>query len=92
MKIMPRETRQHAAGREKNVSPFLAWGDFHALSRFARSTISEEKWGTSSSLTFILRDSLLPPFNTCAVVETKVIFKIFIIRAISEKRNRLRLA
>ena len=27
------------------VSPFLAWGDFHARSRFARSTIAEEKWG-----------------------------------------------
>ena len=24
---------------------FLAWGDFHARSRFARSTIPEEKWG-----------------------------------------------
>ena len=32
------------------VSPFLAWGDFHALSRFARSTIPEEKWGTTRSL------------------------------------------
>ena len=29
--------------REKNA--FLAWGDFHARSRFARSTTSEEKWG-----------------------------------------------
>ena len=29
---------------------FLAWGDFHARSRFARSTISEEKWGTTRSL------------------------------------------
>ena len=57
MKITPREKRRHAAGREKNeglqtiflsprrVSPFLAWGDFHARSRFARSTIPEEKWG-----------------------------------------------
>ena len=27
------------------VSSFLAWGDFHARSRFARSTIPEEKWG-----------------------------------------------
>ena len=27
------------------VSPFLAWGDFHARSRFARSTFPEEKWG-----------------------------------------------
>ena len=24
---------------------FLAWDDFHARSRFARSTIPEEKWG-----------------------------------------------
>ena len=24
---------------------FLAWGDFHARSRFARSTIPKEKWG-----------------------------------------------
>jgi len=27
------------------VLPFLAWGDFHARSRFARSTIPEEKGG-----------------------------------------------
>ena len=50
MKITPREKRRHAAGREKilsprRLSPFLAWGDFHARSRFARSTIPEEKWG-----------------------------------------------
>ena len=32
------------------MSPFLAWGDFHAPSRFARSTIPEEKWGTTRSL------------------------------------------
>ena len=32
------------------VSPFLAWGDFHARSRFARPTIPEEKWGTTRSL------------------------------------------
>ena len=24
---------------------FLAWGDFHTRSRFAHSTIPEEKWG-----------------------------------------------
>ena len=29
----------------RRVSPFLAWGDFHARSRFAHSTIPEEKWG-----------------------------------------------
>ena len=32
------------------MSPFLAWGDFHARSRFARSTVPEEKWGTTRSL------------------------------------------
>ena len=32
------------------MSPFLAWGDFHARSRFARSTIPEKKWGTTRSL------------------------------------------
>ena len=36
--------------KRKRVSPFLAWGDFHAHSRFARSTIPEEKWGTTRSL------------------------------------------
>ena len=34
----------------RRVSPFLAWGDFHARSRFARSTIPEEKWGTTRTL------------------------------------------
>ena len=28
----------------------LRGGDFHARSRFARSTIAEEKWGTTRSL------------------------------------------
>ena len=32
------------------MSPFLAWGDFHASLRFACSTIPEEKWGTTRSL------------------------------------------
>ena len=32
------------------VSPFLAWGDFHARARFAHSTIPEEKWGTTLGL------------------------------------------
>ena len=34
------------------VSPFLLWGDFHACSRFARSTIPEEKWWTTRSPVF----------------------------------------
>ena len=51
MKITPREKRRHAVGREKNrESPFLALSDFHARTRFARSTIPEEKWGTTRSL------------------------------------------
>ena len=42
MKINPRKKRY--------VSPFLAWGDFHARSRFACSTTPEGKWGTTRSL------------------------------------------
>ena len=34
------------------VSPFLAYGDFLARSRFARSTIPADKWGTTRSLGF----------------------------------------
>ena len=44
MKTTPREKTP------RRVSPFLAWGDFHARWRFARSTIPEEKWGTARSL------------------------------------------
>ena len=36
------------------MSPFLAWVDFHAHSRFARSTIPEKKWGTTRSLLYCL--------------------------------------
>ena len=32
-------------------TPFLAWGNFHARSRFAPSTIPEDKWETTRSLT-----------------------------------------
>ena len=42
--------RENHPTREKatrGVSPFLAGGDFHAPSRFARSTIPGEKWGTT---------------------------------------------
>ena len=31
--------------RARRGGAFLAWGDFHARLRFARSTIPEEKWG-----------------------------------------------
>ena len=41
-------------GREKNeVSPFLAWVDFHVRARFVRSTIPEEKRWTTRSLALI---------------------------------------
>ena len=40
-------TREEVTHRE---SPFLAWGHFHTRSRFARSTIPVEKWGTTRSL------------------------------------------
>ena len=33
----------------RGETPLLAWGDFHARSRFARSTIPEEKWETTRS-------------------------------------------
>ena len=49
--------------REKATrgSPFLAWGDFHARSRVARSTIPEEKWGTTRGLKYgLLMLSNLP--------------------------------
>ena len=32
------------------VSPFLRWGDFHARLRFARSTVLEDKRGTTRNL------------------------------------------
>ena len=41
--------------RGERVSPFLEWGDFHARSRFARSTIPEEKLGTTRSLCCMCR-------------------------------------
>ena len=59
--VQTRHTAERAMEREKwgkaetlsrSVSPFLAWGNFHARSRFARSTIPEEKWGTTRSLSF----------------------------------------
>ena len=47
-----RPHRFHVAGAlsTRRVSPLLAWGDFHARSLSARSTIPEEKWGTTRSL------------------------------------------
>ena len=39
MKMTPCEK-----GETRCRDAFLAWGDFHARSRFTRSTIPEEKW------------------------------------------------
>ena len=49
--------RENHPTREKatrGMSPFLAWVDFHARSRFARSAIPEGKWGTTRSLIYVL--------------------------------------
>ena len=43
-------SQQASEKATRGVSPFLAWGDFHERSRFARPTIPEEKWGTTRSL------------------------------------------
>ena len=54
----------------RRVSPFLAWGYFHAHSRFARSTISEEKWGNTRSLniSYLISALVLPmPANSHAI-------------------------
>ena len=52
VKITPREKGETQRGERKNevtLSPprlaFLAWGNFHARSRFTWATIPEEKWG-----------------------------------------------
>ena len=39
-----RERAWKSPHARKGVSPFLAWGDFHARSPFARSPIPEKKW------------------------------------------------
>ena len=51
VKITLREKGETRWGERKcRVSPSLAWGDFQARSRFARSTVPEEKMGTTRSL------------------------------------------
>ena len=48
----------------RRVSPFLRWGDFHARSRFARSTVLEDKRGTTRSLKNNLTDSQGDPLSS----------------------------
>ena len=46
--------RSGLRGGEREKSLPAAWGDFHARSRFARSTIPEEKWGTRARVSLAL--------------------------------------
>ena len=52
--IVERAKRERAwkapQANPSRVSPFLRWGDFHARSRFARSTVLEDKRGTTRNL------------------------------------------
>ena len=52
VKITPREKGETRLVflSPRRVSPFLAWGDYQAPSRFACSTVPEDKWGTTPSL------------------------------------------
>ena len=54
-----RETPPTREKATRGVSPFLAWGELHARSRFTRSTIPEEKWGTTRSLSLQYWEHLL---------------------------------
>ena len=45
------------------VGSFLAWGDFHARSCFARFTIPEDKWGTTRPTTRSLDIDAMPNFK-----------------------------
>ena len=58
----------------RRVSPFLQWGDFHARSSFARSTIPEENWGTTRSLAIRLGDTgqRRHCFDSCQLIETSI--------------------
>ena len=54
--------RNARAPAPRRVSPFLAWGDFHARSRFARSSIPEETQGTIRSLIIYIYSRKLKRF------------------------------
>ena len=57
----------------------LAWGAFHARSRFARSTITEEKWGTTR---------LLPPPPPTHYFPWKVFISLLQNRCYSSWRSK----
>ena len=65
----------HARKARHGASPlrltFLAWGDFHARSRFAHSTIPEEKWGLLVVYDFRIQ-SFSSPFCFPLILSFKV--------------------
>ena len=64
----------------RRVLPFLAWGDFHARSRFAGSTIPEEKWGTTRSLGYLGSPTTLILSNSANLFYTyKVVLCLLIV-------------
>ena len=79
------ETRARVKITPRLVSPFLAWGDFHARSSFARSTIPEEKWGTTRSLG---RPVNLPYVST-RVLWTPFLYHSIEIKEVGNLRRRL---
>ena len=72
MKITPREKRRHAA-----------WGDFHARSRFDRSTIPEEKWTTRRQ-----NDGCILRLPKCIGQMTKRFFVLLLFFVMSLRTNR----
>ena len=64
----------------RRVLPFLAWGDLHARSRFAGSTIPEEKWGTTRSLGYLGSPATLILSNSANLLDTfKVVLCLLIV-------------
>ena len=64
----------------RRVLAFLAWGDFHARSRFAGSTIPEEKWGTTRSLGYLGSPATLILSNSATLLDTfKVVLCLLIV-------------
>ena len=51
------------------VGSFLAWGDFHARSCFARFTIPEDKWGTTRSLDINAMPNFKPAINLMKLLQ-----------------------
>ena len=64
----------------RRVLLFLAWGDFHARSRFAGSTFPEEKWGTTRSLGYLGSSVTLILSNSATLLDTyKVVLCLLIV-------------